>query len=97
MLLARLGTPAPIRYVQDAILNLRHPYIGVATATPDIYIPINSTLPAVRLGGLATARPIIYMFVRTSFWPPGGPALRANVKLAGLHMRTWFGSLHLYS
>ena len=36
MLLARLGTPAPIRYVQDAILNLRHPYIGVATATPDM-------------------------------------------------------------
>ena len=35
MFLACLGTPAPIRYVQDAILNLRHPYIGVATATPD--------------------------------------------------------------
>ena len=37
MLLARLGTPAPIRYVQDAILNLRHPYVEVAVATPDIF------------------------------------------------------------
>ena len=36
MLLGHLGTPAPIRYVQDTILNLRHSYIGVATATPDI-------------------------------------------------------------
>ena len=34
MLLAHLGTPTPIHYVQDVILNLRHPYIGVATATP---------------------------------------------------------------
>ena len=25
----------PIHYVQDAIFNLRHPYIGVAIATPD--------------------------------------------------------------
>ena len=25
-----------IRSVQDAILNLHHPYIGVATTTPDI-------------------------------------------------------------
>ena len=36
LLLARLGTRAPIPYVQDAILNLRHPYIVVATATTDI-------------------------------------------------------------
>ena len=35
MLLARLGARAPIPYVQDAILNLRHPYIVVATATTD--------------------------------------------------------------
>ena len=28
MLLVCLGTPALIRYVQDAILNLCHPYIG---------------------------------------------------------------------
>ena len=35
LLLARLGTRAPIPYVQDAILNLRHPYIVVATATTD--------------------------------------------------------------
>ena len=34
VLLACLGTPAPICYVQDGILNLRHPYVGVATATP---------------------------------------------------------------
>ena len=33
MLLARLGTPAPIHYVQDAISNLCHPYIGVTTMT----------------------------------------------------------------
>ena len=35
LLLARLGVRAPIPYVQDAILNLRHPYIVVATATTD--------------------------------------------------------------
>ena len=35
LLLARLGARAPIPYVQDAILNLRHPYIVVATATTD--------------------------------------------------------------
>ena len=35
LLLARLGAHAPIPYVQDAILNLRHPYIVVATATTD--------------------------------------------------------------
>ena len=56
-----------------------HP--GAKTPVGRIYI--NLTLPAVRLGGLA----IIYMDQRP-FWPPGGPALRANVKLAGLHMRT---------
>ena len=32
---------------------------------------------------------------RPVFWPPDGPALRANVSLAGLHMRTWSTSLHL--
>ena len=32
LLLARLG---PILYVQDAILNLRHPYIVIATAITD--------------------------------------------------------------
>ena len=36
LLLARLGVRAPISYVQDAILNLRHPYIVVATATTDM-------------------------------------------------------------
>ena len=36
LLVARLGGRAPIPYVQDAILNLRHPYIVVATATTDI-------------------------------------------------------------
>ena len=35
VLLARLGTPTPIHYVQDYILNLRHPYIGVIIVTPD--------------------------------------------------------------
>ena len=44
MFLARLGTPAPIRYVQDAILNLRHPYIGVATATPDDHMALDKYL-----------------------------------------------------
>ena len=38
LLIARLGVRAPITYVQDAILNLRHPYIVVATATTDTYI-----------------------------------------------------------
>ena len=38
MLLARLGTSATIHYVQDTILNLCHPYIGVATVTPDTCI-----------------------------------------------------------
>ena len=33
--LARLGVRAPIPYVQDAILNLRHPYIVIATAMTD--------------------------------------------------------------
>ena len=36
LLLARLGVCAPIPYVQDAILNLHHPYIVVATATTDV-------------------------------------------------------------
>ena len=36
MLLARLGIPAPIHYVQDTILKLCHPYIGVAVVTPDM-------------------------------------------------------------
>ena len=31
LLLARLGMRAPIPYVQDTILNLRHPYIVVTT------------------------------------------------------------------
>ena len=35
LLLARLGARAPIPYVQDAILNLHHPHIVVATATTD--------------------------------------------------------------
>ena len=37
LLLACLGVRAPIPYVQDTILNLRHPYIVVATATTDNY------------------------------------------------------------
>ena len=36
LLLTRLGAHTPIPYVQDAILNLRHPYIVVAVATTDI-------------------------------------------------------------
>ena len=35
LLLARLDGRIPIPYVQDAILNLRHPYIVVATTTTD--------------------------------------------------------------
>ena len=31
----RFGTRAPIPYVQAAILNLRHPYIVIATAITD--------------------------------------------------------------
>ena len=31
----------------------------------------------------------LYLFITDRpFWPPGGPALRANVCIAGLHMRT---------
>ena len=36
-LLTRLGMRAPIPYVKDAILNMRHPNIVVTTATTDIY------------------------------------------------------------
>ena len=43
MLLARLGTPAPIRYVQDAILNLRHPE-SRAVVTPDYTVLSNCQL-----------------------------------------------------
>ena len=35
LLLAHLGRDAPIPYVQDTILNLRHPYIVVAIVTTD--------------------------------------------------------------
>ena len=35
LLLVRLGGRAPIPYVQDAIFNLRHPYIVIATAMTD--------------------------------------------------------------
>ena len=35
LLLAHLGVRAPILYVQDAILNLRHPYIVITTAITD--------------------------------------------------------------
>ena len=38
LLLALLGMRAPIPYVQDAILNLRHPYIVIATAMTDISV-----------------------------------------------------------
>ena len=41
LLLARLGARAPIPYVQDAILNLHHPYIVVATATTDNFVKIH--------------------------------------------------------
>ena len=36
LLLAHLGVSAPIPYVQYAILNLRHPYIVIATTMTDI-------------------------------------------------------------
>ena len=35
LLLVHLGVCAPIPYVQDAILNLRHLYIVIATAMTD--------------------------------------------------------------
>ena len=35
LLLTRLCMHAPIPYIQDAVLNLRHPYIVVATVTTD--------------------------------------------------------------
>ena len=38
LLLAHLGGRAPIPNVQDAILNLRHPYIVIATAITDTAI-----------------------------------------------------------
>ena len=44
LLLARLGARAPIPYVQDAILNLRHPYIVVATATTDMELLPHSVI-----------------------------------------------------
>ena len=37
LLLTHLGVCTPIPYVQDTILNLRHPYIVVATANNDNY------------------------------------------------------------
>ena len=40
LLLARLGVHAPTLYVQGAILNLRHPYRVVATATTDIEVEL---------------------------------------------------------
>ena len=61
-------------------------------------------VPYVTFGTSKTARPpsaangapvyihvhaYMYVYIRLTFWPPCGPALHANVKLAGLHMRTW--------
>ena len=31
----------------------------------------------------------IFIYIHRTFWPLGGPALHANVKLASLHMGTW--------
>ena len=36
----RFGVRAPIPYVQAAILNLRHPYIVIATAITDICMDV---------------------------------------------------------
>ena len=38
-----------------------------------------------------------YIFICQTFWSPGGPVLCTNVKLAGLHMRTWSASLLVIS
>ena len=37
LLLAHLGVRAPTPYVQDAILNLRHPHIVIAVVMTDKY------------------------------------------------------------
>ena len=46
LLLARLGVRAPIPYVQDAILNLHHPYIIVTTYIKGI--TLQRVLPGAR-------------------------------------------------
>ena len=45
LLLAHLGGHAPLPYVQDTILNLRHPYIVVATATTDRVLLVSCLYP----------------------------------------------------